>query len=397
MKAVAACSSASFAVFGAFLTLPGALLPLLVEQFGIRLVEAGSMLAFQWAAYLVAVLGAGRLLEHLTARLVLSASMLMMATGIAAFGLVSSWLGGALTLFVGGLGMGVMEVAANTLLIDVGGERRSNLLNFSHLFFGVGSFVAPALSTHAVAAGWSWRLPFFAVGALTAVVAVAWHAVPGTDRRADSRPSDQTAATRVDRRLVVVLAALLGVYVGVETGVGTWLTKYLVSVRGFALDQAGNVLSLYWLALAVARLVLSVLAHRVREETVITWLAFGTCVALALALAADATRTAVLGFVLTGAALSGIFPAVIALGGRQHPHRAARVTAALIAGAGVGGIVIPWLMSAVADAAGLVVGMGFYVVVAAGMLGLALAVQSMLPRSPSAAQRRVRHPSTGLS
>ena len=40
-------SAASFGVLGACLTLPGTLLPVLVEQFGIRLVQAGSMLAMQ--------------------------------------------------------------------------------------------------------------------------------------------------------------------------------------------------------------------------------------------------------------------------------------------------------------------------------------------------------------
>ena len=56
-------SAASFGILGGCLTLPGTLLPLLVERFGIRLVEAGSMLALQPVGYLLAVTVAGRLIE----------------------------------------------------------------------------------------------------------------------------------------------------------------------------------------------------------------------------------------------------------------------------------------------------------------------------------------------
>src|SRR5262249_36500353 len=45
-------SAASFAALGGCLTLPGTLLPLLVERFDIRLVEAGSLLAFQPIGFL---------------------------------------------------------------------------------------------------------------------------------------------------------------------------------------------------------------------------------------------------------------------------------------------------------------------------------------------------------
>ena len=150
-------SAASFGVLGGCLTLPGTLLPLLVERFGIRLVEAGSMLALLPVGYLLAVTVAGGLIEAYGMQRVLAAGMLTSAAGFTGFGLISSWTGGAVMMLIGGLGFGVMEVGTNTLLIVAGGERRSNLLNLAHLFFGVGSFITPVLAAHAVAAGVSWR------------------------------------------------------------------------------------------------------------------------------------------------------------------------------------------------------------------------------------------------
>jgi fucose permease len=369
-------SSASFAVLGVCLTLPGALLPLLIDQFGITLVETGSMLALQPGAYLLAVLAAGRLMQQLGMRTVLSAGLLLAGTGLAIFGLVSSGSAAGATLFVNGVGLGLIEVANNTLLIAVGGERRSNLLNFAHLFFGVGSFVAPALATHAVAAGVSWRWVFAVGGGVTAAVGLAWGALL-SDAVTVEQPSVGDSR-KLHTRLVMLLGMLLGVYVGAETGIGAWLTKYLVSVREVALTSAGDTLALYWLGLTAGRLVLSGASHRVREDRLLLGLTMFAGLALTSALLAPTAWSAAVGFTATGVGLSGIFPAVIALGGRTHPRDTARVTGLLVAGAGLGGIVIPWTMSAIAERAGLVTGMAFYLGMIAVMVALTVGVMGSL-------------------
>jgi len=370
LRAVAALSAASFAVIGACLTLPGTLLPLLVKQFEMRLVEAGSMIALQSVAYLFSVQLAARLLQRFGMRRVLSTSVLLFALGVGGFGLTSSWIAGAAMLFASGLGFGVMEVAVNTLLIGVGGARSSNLLNFTHLFFGVGCFIAPALTAHAVTAGLSWRIPFLAAGLVTALVSLGWY-MRLTDAAAPAVPP-AAAASRSQPRVAVVLAVLLGLYVGNETGIGAWLTKYMMSARQVSLPYAGNTLSLYWLGLAAGRLVLSGAAHRTSEERLLVVLSAFSTLAMAGGILAGDSWLAALCFAGTGLGFSGIFPAVIALGGRLQPHRTAAVTSVLITGAGIGGIVIPWTMSAIADGAGLVAGMSFYVATTAAMIALAL-------------------------
>lgn len=378
-----ALSGASFGVLGACLTLPGTLLPLLVQEFGIRLVEAGSMFALQGVGYLLAVLVAGPLIGRVGLRAALVGSLLTSAGGFAAFGLASGWLSGAATILVAGLGFGLMEVATNTLLIIAGGARRANVLNLAHLFFGIGSFTAPALVARAVAAGTSWRALFAVAGGLAGLVGVGWRLLPEVG--AVAQPAAPTSVRRSGSRspLALLLAVLLAMYVGAEIGIGSWLTKYLTAVRSFSLTEAGGALSLYWLGLAAGRLALSLLAHRVRDEAVLLALTLVTVAALASALLVASPALAVLCFGATGLGFSGIFPAVMALGGRHHLEDVAGVTSVLVAGAGIGGIVIPWVMSAIADGLGLTAGMGFYLAAATAMVGLTLGVRRQLPRRPS--------------
>lgn len=380
MQLAVVLSAITFGVFGACMTLPGTLLPILVEQFAIRLVEAGSMLALQPIGYLLSVLVAGTLIDRFGMRAMLRAAMLTSAGGFVGFGLTSHWAAGAAMMWVTGLGFGVQEVATNTLLINLGGERRANILNLAHLFFGVGSFVGPFLAAHGVAAGVSWRVAFAVAGGLAAAVGVGWSLLPADAGMPAPDASDIPRRRARRSPLAMTLAVLLGLYVGVEMGIGGWLTKYMVTVRHVALDTAGNTLSVYWLGLAAGRFILSVLSHRFREESLILVLAGAATTALAAALLSPTLWGATAGFAATGFGFSGIFPAVIALGGRHHPHDTAQVTSMMIAGAGLGGIVVPWLMSAIADRGGLVAGMTFYLATAAIMVLLAAVLRRFLRR-----------------
>lgn len=381
VRQAVALSAASFGTLGGCLTLPGTLLPLLVERFDIRLVEAGSMLALQPVGYLLAVLVAGRLIHTYGMRRVLAAGMSTSAVGFAGFGLMSGWAGGAVMMFVSGLGFGIMEVGTNSLLIVAGGERRSNLLNFAHLFFGVGSFITPVLAAHAVGAGVSWRLTFFVAGSVAAAVAAGWAFFEAYDLAA-VQPGENLSGSAARSRSALVFASMLAVYVGTETGIGGWLTKYMVTVREVTLTYAGNALSVYWLGLAGGRLVLSILSHRVREDILLVALTVVSAVAMCTALFVGQPMGVVVCAAFTGLGFSGIFPAVIALGGRSHPHDTAGVTGVMIAGAGLGGIVIPWTMSAIADAAGLVAGMAVYAALCVVMVVQALLVRAFVPAAP---------------
>ncbi|MFI5398331.1 MAG: MFS transporter [Candidatus Binatia bacterium] len=372
-------AAASFAAVGGCLTVPGTLLPVLVDAFKIRLVEAGSMFALQATAYLLSVIAAGRVIQRCGMRAVLSLGMLGFAAGFAGFGVVSTWWGGATMLFISGLGFGLVEVALNTLLIAIGGARRANLLNLTHLFFGVGAFIGPAAAAHAVAGGVSWRAVFGVAGGLAAAVALGWALQPiSRAARVDERPA-RAGSTPLRSKLTMTMALMLAVYVGAEMGIGGWLSKYMVEVRGVDLSYAGTAVSLYWMGLAAGRLVLSATSQYMHEQRLVLGLTIFAAAAFAFALVTQQPGLAVAAFAVTGLGFSGIFPGVMALAGTYHPQNVAGITSVVVTGAALGGIIIPWVMSAVADGFGLVAGMGFYLMMCGLMIVLAVAINVLGP------------------
>ncbi len=377
-------ASATFAAAGGCLTVPGTLLPVLVDAFRIRLVEAGSMFALQATAYLLSVASAGWVIQRCGMRAVLSIGMLGFAAGFAGFGLVSTWWGGATMMFISGLGFGVVEVALNTLLIAIGGARRANLLNLAQFFFAVGAFIGPAAAARAVAGGVSWRTVFGVAGGLAAAVALGWALQPIRRAAAHVEGPAQAKTTPLRSKLTMVMALMLAAYVGAEMGIGGWLSKYMVEIRGVDLSYAGTTVSLYWMGLAAGRLILSATSQYFSEERLVLGLTIWAAAAFAFGLVTQQPALAVGAFALTGLGFSGIFPGVVALAGRYHPQNVAGITSVVVTGAGLGAIIIPWVMSAVADGFGLVAGMGFYLLMCGLMIVLAVAINALRPATTSA-------------
>lgn len=377
-------SSLSFGTLAVCLILPGALLPLLVERFGMRLMEAGSLLALQPLGHLVSVFVAPRAIARLGARSTLRLAFMVPALGFVGFGLVTTWPLGAAMMFVTGLGIGAIEVAANTLIITAGGERRTSLLNLTHLFFGVASVLVPVAATQAIAAGLTWTVLCLLTAALLIAVGVSW----GSLTQEPSAPATMPAAAeRLHTPFLLLLAVTMAVYVGAEMGIGSWLTKYMMAAHGASLTTAGNVLSLYWLGLTAGRLGLSLFAHRVSDERLLLALSCVATVSVLLAMTSDSATVSAVGFVATGLGFSGVFPGVLAIGGRYHPHAAARATSVLIGGAGLGQITLPWLMSALADRSGLVFGMALYALLTGMLIVLSLLIRRRVSRIAATKQR----------
>lgn len=374
-------ASLSFGTLALCLVLPGALLPLLVERFGMRLVEAGALLALQPVGHLVSVFIAPRIIQRLGARATLRAAFAIPALGYLGFGFATSWLVGVSMMFTTGLGIGTIEVAANTLIITASGSRSTSILNLTHLFFGVGSVLVPVLATQAIAAGMTWTGLCAVTSLLTLGVGIAWGSLPAEPPAATA---DNTPPEALQWSFLAVLAATMAVYVGAEMGIGSWLTKYMMSVHGSSLTAAGNVLSLYWLGLTAGRLALSLFAHKVSDERLLLGLTLFATLSVIVAQTASSATVCAMGFIGTGLGFSGVFPGIVAIGGRYHPNTTARATSVLIGGAGLGQIVLPWLMSALADRAGMVRGMAVYVLLTALLVMLSLVIVQHVHRRRTA-------------
>jgi fucose permease len=336
--------------------------PAMRQSFGVPVGDLGLILLVNTIGSVAVAAFVGRLIQRLGVSVLLAVAGLCAAIGgigyVAAPGL---WL----VLAIGpllGAAAGMMDGGLNTAVALTG---RPRLLNLLHGFYGIGTAIGPLVVTAAILAG-SWRPAYLLLVALDLAAAALWalhhRRTPAPDVPVPRPPAgsgsgsgtgqspDVTdpAATWSRRRLRSVLTlglTVFFVYTGLEVSAGQWETSYLRGHLDLSASAAGLAAFGYWGALTAVRIGLALPVRPVPARHVIGWGMAASVGATALIWWQPGTAVVVAGFVILGAALAGIFPALIAatpqrIGDERARHAIAwQVGAAAAGGSGVSALI----------------------------------------------------------
>jgi fucose permease len=330
--------------------------PAIRHSFGAPVGDLGLVLLVNTLGSVVVAAFVGRIIQ----RLGISA-LLAVAGSCAALGGIGYAAAPGLWLILAigpllGAAAGMMDGGLNTAVALTG---RPRLLNLLHGFYGVGTALGPLIVTAAILAG-SWRPAYLVLVALDLTAAALWalhhRRVPAPGALRAPGPADAAQGPEVTdpaaawsrRRVVSVLTLgliVFFVYTGLEVSAGQWETSYLRGHLGLSASSAGLAAFGYWGALTAVRIGLALPARPVPVRYVIGWGVAASTVAAALIWWQPGTAVVVAGFVILGAALAGVFPALIAItpqriGERRAQHAIAwQVGAAAAGGSGISALI----------------------------------------------------------
>ncbi len=250
-----------------------------------------------------------------------------------------------------GASFGPGLAAATALIADLARQRSTRVLNLFNSAFALGAIVAPPLVAVGLAAFTSWRVAY--------VVVAVWFATSGLmftrlsyPPRSGSVPTLRSVVRGLGSPVSILLGLVLMLYVGVEIAFGDFGAAFMERTQGIPRAAAAASVTAFWIGVLLGRLVVYRLAGTWRAASIVRWslvLALGTSVLAALA---GSAPLAVLGFVLTGATIGGIFPTALGIGLRIRPGIAGSLAGALTAMASVGGALLAPMIGAASDAAG---------------------------------------------
>ncbi len=263
-----------------------------------------------------------------------------------------------LVAIVTGFGAGVAESGFQAYIVAL--PNSTALTNRLHAFFGVGALLGPLLATWILGFA-SWRTVWFVLAAAQVPFVVAiWATYPRHEVVAPEPSVSHEERTRgllssaLRERTVLLGAALLAVYVGLEISMGNWGFSYLVQARGEHRVLAGYVVSGYWLGLTLGRFLISPFASKIGATA--ANMAFGCLIGVTVVAAltwALPAAASIPGFVLLGFFLGPIFPTAMAMVPNVTPARLVPTAIGVMnAGSVVGGSALPWLAGALGQGTG---------------------------------------------
>lgn len=319
----------TFLLMGGLQSLYGPALPMLARETGRAVADVSVVFTVHWLGSAAGVAASFALGPRLTPRLV----VLALACGA---GLLGAGLGWPVTLAgaaLSGFGQGCAAVVFNPRLLTAYGPRGPAMLSLINAIFGAGAIVAP------MALVWlsgDYGLVFLGLAVSFALL------LPGARDGARAPLPEGGSSFRPDWAILAFGACGIGLEAAL-IGLGP-----SALVRSGATEtQGAEAMSAFFVAFLAARMVQTVIAHRITPFAL-----FGlsiTGVALCMALATVLPPMVL--FVASGAFAATIFPSYFVEAARRM-GQSPRVSPAIIAGGLVGGISLPFLLAQITETMG---------------------------------------------
>lgn len=374
-----------FLLTGVVTVLLGPLIPELSREWNLPVEKLAPLFVAQFLASAV-----GSFLSSYRQGLSLTVGYLLIAVGLSSLAL-ASWPLALAPVAAIGLGLGLAIPATNLRVAHSHPTRRGAALSSLNLVWGAGAVACP-LAFAVRPPGTSSDAVLWALAVAAGLVLVFLLRAPrGGDNWAEvaaSAVSTQPAAGGSPTPALVVVAAILFLYVGIENAVGGWLVSLADQFQPTRSATSLWIGSGFWAALLGGRVVAPMLLRRMSERML-----YGSGLAVAgaglLGLVTSGSQAGLaVSAVAVGAGLAPLFPLTVSFLAELTASTRSRSTGWVFALAGTGGAVLPWLTARLADGAERLAA-GFVAPIA-GLTLLALLFGFLNRFAASAPPRQVR-------
>jgi fucose permease len=363
------CACLGLLAFGIVLTTLGAVLPTIIERFGIDKAQAGALFLLMTFGILAGSLVFGPLVDRYGYKGILLAATVLIFFGLQGIAFAPSLGLLRIAIAVIGFGGGIINGGTNALVADISSGERGAKLNLLGVFFGVGAVGVPfVLAT--LTGRFSQSVLIAMVGAL---VVIPLAVIAMTQFPAPKQPQGfpiAAAGGLLKDPLLLLMGVMLFLESGIEISVGGWTSTFVKEELAVGAENALVILSLYWLGMMLARIALGQILRHVSHVTVLY-----VCLAIALGgsallLPARSVAVAAAGVFLLGVGFAAMFPTVLGFIGDRYATLSGTAFSLAIATALVGGMLLPFVTGVLGGQYGM---RGSFVIVP-----VAVVIQSVL-------------------
>ncbi|MDQ2690911.1 MAG: MFS transporter [Chloroflexota bacterium] len=331
----------AFVLLGLTIAAEGPTLLKLAEHTSSALDQISSIFLFGSLGYLIGSYVGGRMYDRVPGHPFMAVVLIFLGITIALVPLATSrWMLFTIILILG-LAKGALDVGCNTLLLWVHNETVGPFMNGLHAFFGVGAFIAPLIVAQVLSltSDIHWVYWLFAIVAIPLGLWI-W-TIPSPVARAVPVHHERSTFPLLPV-LTMVLCFVL--YVGGEAGYGAWIYTYAFTLNFGTEVTAAYLTSAFWGSFTLGRLLGIWVSTRARPMTILLLDLAGCLASVGLIMLFPGSAPILwLGTVLFGIAQASIFPTFLTLA-EERMHVTGTIAGLFLVGAGVGGMILPWLI-----------------------------------------------------
>jgi fucose permease len=329
-----------------FLGVGASIIGAAAQNIGLSPTQIGLLIAVQNVGFMLSVFAAGTLADSYEKPKILLIGSLMLAVSFFTFFLSELFWINLLLMLLFGAGMGVYEGVTDAMLLQLHPQRASLHINVNHFFVTFGSIM---IAAYLLALQMNWRQSVIQAGAVVLLLAL-FFGLARLKNRGGRTESYRERLNLIGRdRRIVALVIVTILAVGVEIGSINILTTFLGQLRGFSETASKIGLIVLLVGIAAGRLLVGLLTHKKRLAISLLSLLglsgffFGGLFFLPL------DNWLYPAIFLAGLSLSAVLPLIITLAGLLYPSMAGTALGVIKTALPIGGILLPFLMSLVAE------------------------------------------------
>lgn len=255
----------------------------------------------------------------------------------------------ALLFLLSSLASGMIDVGGNTLLIWTHRDKVGPFMNGLHFAFGLGATLAPLMIVPIINATGSISWVYWILALLNLPIALVLFSLPTPSGIVDEGTN---RGKQVDYLLVVLIAAFLFLYVGVEIGFGNWIATYAQAMQGADKETAAYLTSAFWGVFTAGRLIAIPIAAVLKPRRILAINLTGAVVSLSLLVLRPGVASVLwIGAMGLGLSMASTFPTMLSLAERHLPLTG-KLASRFYIGISLGGMLLPWLAGQLFDATG---------------------------------------------
>ena len=357
-----------FIVLGISMTIIGATLPRILEDFDWTYAEAGIVIAAGAVGFFSANFLAGNLIKHIGIRTTIISGIVVLFIGLMFFARTSSLVVNVFLNLAIGIGQGFLELVVNYATIRMERPGSGRAMNLVHGAFSIGAVTGPFVIGLLLNAALPWAFVYRGIAVIFILFAFTIPLLPlDLIKDGPDKINNKKKVSLVRHPAYWLGFTSLLLYVGVELGISNWIAEYFVTVFFASPAQGSFMVSLFWVGLLFGRIGVPLFYKGERSDVLL--------IASSLLMTSAIIGLTIVGFLEGGAllvriasilvALAGfgcalVYPVVITFIGTAFPDNQGVAIGFSSMGGGIGAFIFPFIMSNVSSAYGIRTGFATY-------------------------------------
>jgi fucose permease len=258
---------------------------------------------------------------------------------------------------VGGVG-GIIESLTGTMVVEINKGREGFYFNFTQVFFGLGALAGPLTAGYLDGLGYNWRIMFIVTavfGIISALLLMAFK-IEGLAIQEELHVKELGKVFKLKNFNLMILAMIL--YVGAEIGVWGWISTLLKQQFNVTPFKSSLAVGIFWSFMIIGRIITAKLTDKFDLKNVILILSAGGTLFTFLLAFMSAETGIWISLALIGLTYSGIWPTILAFGGKAAGKYSSSAYFLVVAAGGIGGMVFPYILGILGKAASISITLG---------------------------------------